>query len=335
MFLKSFFSKGCHILFIFLLKSNIAFSNTGNSVLSSTWTNAATWNFNGSSGLPNCGDTINVDSNFTVTVNSQVDHSACAAPMIIYVYGILQFTNGNKLDLPCGSVVFIMAGGTIKKSTAGGGSSTLISICGVTEWKAGDGPLYGVDTLGVVNLPIELISFEAEKEKASVKLSWTTATEINNDYFTLEKSLDGFNYNQITLINGAGTTSFSNSYSFIDSNPFTGISYYRLSQTDFDGTKVTFLPKAVRFKEEDRDDIIILQNPFINEIKFTTFQTEFAELSIILFSINGKEVLKEMKTIKANSLYSIENLEKLSQGIYFLQFRKNDQIIQTNKVLKQ
>ncbi len=334
-FSKSFLRKSCFLLLLILINSNIVFSNTGRSVLNSNWTNAATWDFGGSSGLPNCGDTINVDSNYTVTVNTQIDYTACGAPMIIYVYGTLQFTNGNKLDLPCGSIVFIMAGGTIKKSTAGGGTSTLISICGVTQWRAGDGPLYGVDTLGVVNLPVELISFEAEKEKSSVKLSWTTASEINNDYFTIEKSSDGFNYIQIALVNGAGTSSFANSYYFIDLNLFNGISYYRLTQIDFDGTKVIFPPIAIRCKEEDRDGIVILQNPFINEIKFSTLQTEPTKIFICLFHLDGKVVFNESRSIKANTLYLIDNLEKLAPGTYFLQFRKNDQIVQTNKVLKQ
>ena len=84
-------------------------------------------------------------------------------------------------------------------------------------------------------LPIKLLYFDAQPEEAMVKLSWSTATEINNDYFTVEKSIDGDNFFPIGNVSGSGNSTTTLQYYLDDNKPTYGISYYRLKQTDFDG----------------------------------------------------------------------------------------------------
>ncbi|HRH67858.1 MAG TPA: hypothetical protein PLU53_16300, partial [Bacteroidia bacterium] len=84
-------------------------------------------------------------------------------------------------------------------------------------------------------LPIELLSFTAHSVDNGCKLEWVTATEINNDYFTLERSHNGKDFEEIRKLKGAGNASHILSYSSIDEHPFSGVSYYRLKQTDYDG----------------------------------------------------------------------------------------------------
>lgn len=86
-----------------------------------------------------------------------------------------------------------------------------------------------------VPLPVELISFSAEQTGSSVSLAWTTATELNNDYFTVERSTDGTGYEQIAKVKGAGNSSQEIQYSTSDEKPVEGVNYYRLKQTDFNG----------------------------------------------------------------------------------------------------
>jgi hypothetical protein len=87
-----------------------------------------------------------------------------------------------------------------------------------------------------VLLPIELLEFDAKAiHNAQVKCYWTTASEINNDYFTVEKSKDGINFESIADVDGAGNSNALLNYHHIDKNPFSGLSYYRLKQTDFNG----------------------------------------------------------------------------------------------------
>jgi len=98
----------------------------------------------------------------------------------------------------------------------------------------------GVNNMGTifknsVLLPIELISFDAKCNNGKVFTAWETATETNNEYFTLEKSRDGINFQNVTTVKGAGNSSRKLSYNSTDNESYSGISYYRLKQTDFDG----------------------------------------------------------------------------------------------------
>src|SRR5690606_34740978 len=86
-------------------------------------------------------------------------------------------------------------------------------------------------------LPIELISFSLNSiNTREVELKWVTATEKDNDYFSVERSQTGQDWEVITYISGAGTSSEMREYSIIDVNTLSGVSYYRLKQTDYDGT---------------------------------------------------------------------------------------------------
>jgi hypothetical protein len=96
--------------------------------------------------------------------------------------------------------------------------------------------------LGSVNktsspLPVELITFAGEQEGASVNLRWTTRTELSCDYFTVYRSRNGIDFLPVGTQKGAGTTKEQHTYQIQDQNPWQGINYYRLEQTDFDGTK--------------------------------------------------------------------------------------------------
>jgi len=84
-------------------------------------------------------------------------------------------------------------------------------------------------------LPIELLNFTAIQSNAVVLLNWTTLSEVNNDYFTVERSSDAIYFESIAVIDGAGNSNGKKDYFSIDNYPLQGTSYYRLKQTDFDG----------------------------------------------------------------------------------------------------
>jgi hypothetical protein len=95
-------------------------------------------------------------------------------------------------------------------------------------------------------LPVSLLFFSAKTLQNSVQLQWATAAEINNDFFTIERSMDGHNWEAISYIHGAGNANYVINYEFVDQFPVSGISYYRLKQTDFDGKFEYFAPVAVQ-----------------------------------------------------------------------------------------
>jgi hypothetical protein len=84
-------------------------------------------------------------------------------------------------------------------------------------------------------LPIDLMYLRATAVENNVQLDWATAQEINNDYFTVERSADGKNFTEVTTVNGKGNSKEVNKYSAVDYMPYSGVTYYRLKQTDFDG----------------------------------------------------------------------------------------------------
>jgi hypothetical protein len=99
---------------------------------------------------------------------------------------------------------------------------------GFSDWGIGG----GIDN----PLPIDLLSFTAKYQDGIVLLNWATGSEINNDYFTLERSRDAVSAEIIGFVDGAGNSSQTLPYEFVDHDPLPGISYYRLKQTDYDGS---------------------------------------------------------------------------------------------------
>ena len=97
---------------------------------------------------------------------------------------------------------------------------------------------FTLGTTSIINnpLPIELLSFNASLQGDVVELTWTTATEINNDFFTIERSQDGNTWEEVGVVSGAGNSNSVRHYQLTDNAPFAGQSYYRLKQTDFDGS---------------------------------------------------------------------------------------------------
>jgi hypothetical protein len=90
-------------------------------------------------------------------------------------------------------------------------------------------------TVTDIPLPVELLTFMATDQLKSVKLDWTTASETDNDYFSVERSLDGEFWSEIGQVKGSGTTTSVTAYTFTDHHPVVGYQYYRLMQVDFDG----------------------------------------------------------------------------------------------------
>lgn len=143
-----------------------------------------------------------------------------------------------------GLCIFSPAGTGVIQNHSGG-----IPFIG-DRWRYGTPPTGCTSTTpsdGGIVLPIELLAFTARVNPSGVVLSWTTATEINNDYFTIERSNDLIMWEVLGFVGGSGTTSRAVSYSFADTQPLAGIGYYRMKQTDFDGQYKHYGPLAAHF----------------------------------------------------------------------------------------
>ncbi len=165
-------------------------------------------------------------------------------------------------------------------------------------------------------LPIKLLSFDAVPEEREVDLTWVTASEINNEYFTVEKSLDGNNFYPIGTKPGAGNSSVTLSYSFVDPNPAPGISYYKLKQTDFDGHTSESGIVPVNYKKQNRE-YSIFPNPVYDKAYLISNTSENIQASIR--NIEGK-LIQSVSLEGASTIHSID-LGGLSQGVYFIEVK--------------
>ena len=169
-------------------------------------------------------------------------------------------------------------------------------------------------------LPIELLSFDAVADGDQVRLTWTTATEINNDYFTIERSSDGINFEPILLHEGAGNSQTVIDYERFDVRPMLGENYYRLKQTDFDGKSETFETKLVIF-EGEASGINIYPNPASDELYAEFTNLKAGDYQVALISPNGQVLkMKELHLEQRASVMTMEILEgmQLARGTYYV-----------------
>jgi hypothetical protein len=306
-------------LILFIITSLICYSSIAGTctAITGNWESASTWSCGH---VPTCADLIIIPAGVTVTITAQEDYSACSGAITIYIGGTLTFTTGNKLRLPAGSGVIVQTGGSIVPG-GGGGSSNLISIAGVDVWTAGSGTLNGPQVLGTGTLPIELINFSATPNNNNVVLDWSTATEINNNYFNIERSTDAINFTVINKINGAGNSTQIINYSAIDNAPLDGILYYRLKQTDFNGNYKFSNIVDVSFINQNEFSFEIFPNPNDGEIVNLKMSNRIDEQALVkVYSSNGKLIFDKNMILKSDgeNICIINLSDKLSSGLYLL-----------------
>ncbi len=137
-------------------------------------------------------------------------------------------------------------------------------------------------------LPVELLFFNAQPEGSAVLCNWSTASEQNNDFFTVERSRNGEYFEPIGEVDGAGNAQQALNYSFLDRTPYDGLSYYRLRQTDFDGTKRLSQVVPVLFAAEHPAPLIAWPNPCTTVIHLIGAD---ASASITVMDATGRTVI--------------------------------------------
>jgi|GEM_PF-892286 len=166
-------------------------------------------------------------------------------------------------------------------------------------------------------LPIVLETFEARAlSNQTVKLKWVTTAEINNDYFTLERSNDGDHWEAFATILGAGNSTERIPYEYVDETPYTGFSLYRLKQTDFDGKFTYSQNERINIAPKTNKVFKIYPNPGTYQI---TIEGEEEELrQIQFFNLSGQEVSPQLEVISNSSGRLIYNISSLKSGTYII-----------------
>ncbi len=202
-------------------------------------------------------------------------------------------------------------GGTTGNTTAG----TIITSAAVTSFS----PFALSSSTGANPLPVVLLSFTAVKDgENNVQLKWSTASEINSDYFQIERSKDGKYFQSIGRVKAAGNTANRVDYTYIDNAPFAGSSYYKLKQVDFDGTSTY---SKVRFVESVDNVLTVYPNPTSD---FLRIESNGAGIAAIKIRSEMGYILKVPFTETDGNF--ILNTASLAAGIYILEIQQEARI---------
>ena len=168
------------------------------------------------------------------------------------------------------------------------------------------------------NLPIELLDFTAKPQNnRSVLTEWTTTAEVNNDYFVVERSVDGASWESVGTIKGTGNSSEEHHYSLPDQQPLAGTSYYRLRQVDFNGSYVYYGPVTVRL--EGIDIVNIFPNPAADNFDYRVVSSIDDNAIYKITDVLGRTVLDGTTPIHQGENQLKVELSDFTPGSYAIQ----------------
>ena len=174
-------------------------------------------------------------------------------------------------------------------------------------------------------LPVELIFFAGHCESQSTIIEWSTATEKNNDHFDLEKSYDGIEFSKFKIVNGNGTSSIQNDYSVVDDSPYGDLTYYRLTQFDFDGVSKVYPIIAVKSCKEQNLTVSIVNDGRSPQLIINSNLDQMSQLKVV--DINGKEMFNEMFNLSKGMNVRPVDLSFHAAGVYFLKVQTKSEAI--------
>lgn len=185
-------------------------------------------------------------------------------------------------------------------------------------------------------LPIELLYFSADPNDEKVDLRWATASESNNDYFTVERSKDGELWANLLVVDGAGTSSFLIEYLDFDHKPLNGTSYYRLKQTDYDGKFTYSNISVVHYTNGSGLDVTVFPNPNDGNsfnLEFTGFGDE--EVLIVIRDVIGREYYSKAYLVnEKNTIYAVSLTDKLPSGTYLITASSDENVLSKKIVVR-
>lgn len=182
----------------------------------------------------------------------------------------------------------------------------------------------------MVVLPVELVTFRAIPNDSETQLYWQTATEVNNDYFQIERSSNGLDFTAIGKVNGSGDSYEMNEYTYVDKEPVLGANFYRLKQIDFDGSfEYSSIVSVAHIL--DKSDIGLHPNPFIQGARLSLSSGYEEEQLIQIFNIYGQLVFSNV--LGKGEVGKELDLSHLAPGSYMFKFGQGKNTV-VQKIIK-
>lgn len=200
-------------------------------------------------------------------------------------------------------------------------------------------PYMGADEVTTHPLPVKLVLFTARNNNGDVHVKWTTASEVNNSGFYVQRSTNGKLFENATFVRGAINSSEYTQYNFVDVKAFDskGVStlYYRLLQVDLNGKETP--SNVVIVKQENlglTQNVQVYPNPFVGDINIDLNSEEPTDVKLELFDLEGRPVmLRNFNLIKGNNVLHLTDLSYLSNGVYFVKINGGNINI-VNRIIK-
>jgi len=243
-------------------------------------------------------------------------------PSVSFISAIQAFsggpTCGSLIEIGCGVATAVNSGITVNLIGLTPGLLYYYRVYGsaaTPSQRTGTFCLCGSSGLGSSPLPVVLISFKAAiVQKNKVQLTWSTASELNSKHFELQYSADGNNFTTIAILAGKGTTSIPSDYSFIHTNPFAGMNYYRLKQVDLDDRYQ--YSEIVTAKINDGSLISLFPNPVKEKLVIES------SLNTDAFLVD--ETGQSLQQIRLMTGRNEISVSKLNSGVYFIRLADNE-----------
>jgi hypothetical protein len=206
---------------------------------------------------------------------------------------------------------------------------TINDVTNYSPWVLHDGT-----TSGNSPLPIELLDFTANCNGDVVTINWITATEQNNDYFTIQRSEDLVVFNDIAVVEGAGNSNAPLTYTANDEFPISGKNvYYRLMQTDYNGDFEIFKPVATMCIANSNDVITVYPNPATDVVNVRMDIGADDKGVISIYNGFGQVVKQQIiEPTQGQNIYSLQ-LSDLSSGQYFVSFSMDNKSYPVQKLM--
>ncbi len=188
------------------------------------------------------------------------------------------------------------------------------------EYSVSDGTFTSTANIAVLiqsAVAVNLVRLSGKAQNNGNLIEWTTASEINNDYFTLYSSTDGTNYTQITTVKGVGNSNTNQHYQMLDKNAANGLTYYRLTQTDYDGTT-----KQLGVVTVSRNTTVFVStiepNPASNLVSLSFDSPQVATATLLVYDVVGKLVYtQQLNTTAGNNKLTLD-VSSYAVGTYFV-----------------
>jgi len=312
---------------------------------SGDWSSSSTWD---KKRIPGDKDIIVIQAGHSVELNNDLT----LKNITLRVIGILSLNNGRTLNLNSGSIINVISGGRIRSQIPSDQSA--IYLAGAAKFRGtkifnsnwGPGVIYGLayatSTTGNIdqsgtgfilgNLPAVWQDFNLFRTTDNhVQMVWVTSHETGTRIFRIERSKNAQTWDVIGEIESPGSPGSQNIYNFVDSDPGSGIVYYRVREIDPDGLYKFSSVRSLRMDETILDNKVF-PNPARSMVQVKHVKAPDNQSKLFIYNVNGQTI----KTVNLSPGSTLETLDisGLQNGMYLIQIRHGDGSTQHNSLVK-